>query len=296
MNTHALDHHSASACPNCGAAVSGNFCQQCGQETVLHPPSIAEFLHEFIGHYVALEGKLWQTLKLLVLKPGALTAEYMAGRRVRYIQPLRVYLTFSLVFFALFKFIGHDHQIGGFKIKGMPAVQMDQEFKPQDHADLRAQLDSQAEFKRLKATHPFVTGFGERLADSFTDDDGRKLTAGFFSYAPYAVFALMPIFAIFLNVLYLGARRRYGEHLLFALHTNAFAFLTLSVLIMIPEGVPLIGNLLFLWLVIYLPLAMRRVYGGGYLITFVRWAVLMALHLVSMLAAIAVVFYGASGH
>jgi hypothetical protein len=55
-------HHTASDCPNCGARVSGNFCHECGQETVLHPPSTREFLHEFIGHYVALEGKLWKSL------------------------------------------------------------------------------------------------------------------------------------------------------------------------------------------------------------------------------------------
>jgi predicted RNA-binding Zn-ribbon protein involved in translation (DUF1610 family) len=89
MNTPAHPHHVASDCPNCGAVVAGHYCHECGQETVLHPPSAREFVHEFIGHYVALEGKLWKSLLLLLFRPGQLTLEYINGRRVRYIQPLK---------------------------------------------------------------------------------------------------------------------------------------------------------------------------------------------------------------
>ncbi|MEG2964661.1 MAG: DUF3667 domain-containing protein, partial [Janthinobacterium sp.] len=94
----------ASTCHNCNTAAPGNFCSACGQSTVLHVPSAREFLHEFVAHYVALEGKLWRTLALLLFRPGALTNEYITGRRVRYVEPLRVYLTFSILFFAILKF------------------------------------------------------------------------------------------------------------------------------------------------------------------------------------------------
>lgn len=87
-------HHQAGPattghCRNYAVVVSGNFCAACGQETLLHVASAREFLHELIGHYIALEGKLWKTLGLLLLRPGMLTAEYIAGRRARYVQPLR---------------------------------------------------------------------------------------------------------------------------------------------------------------------------------------------------------------
>jgi membrane-anchored protein YejM (alkaline phosphatase superfamily) len=55
-------------------------------------------------------------------------------------------------------------------------------------------------------------------------------------YAPYAIFCLMPVFALFLKVLYLGSGRRFGEHMLFALHTNAFAFLMFSVILLAHFG------------------------------------------------------------
>ena len=78
----------AGPCRNCGAELASlapptDFCPRCGQETAQHRPTLGEFLHEFVGHYVALEGALWRTLGLLLLKPGRLTREYLAGRRRR---------------------------------------------------------------------------------------------------------------------------------------------------------------------------------------------------------------------
>ncbi|WP_296950885.1 DUF3667 domain-containing protein [uncultured Massilia sp.] len=293
MNTEALDHHAASDCPNCAAAVSGNFCHQCGQETVLHPPSIHEFLHEFIGHYVALEGKLWKTLGLLLFRPGRLTLEYLAGRRVRYVQPLRVYLTFSLIFFAIFKFMGETHEIAGVKVGGMPVVQVgDEEIaeRKRERAELQAELEAQKNKEEL-AKFEGLKSIEDGLIDNFSGDNGKHIKTAFFGYAPYAVFALMPLFALLLKLLYLGSGRRYGEHLLFALHTNAFAFLVLGLMVLTRGLAPAVGKLLFLWMLLYLPMAMRRVYGGGRFATFLRWSVLMTSYMVIMGIAIVSVLY-----
>ena len=317
MNSEVDLHHAATDCPNCGAKVSGNFCHQCGQETVLHPPSTREFLHEFIGHYVALEGKLLQTMKLLLLKPGQLSLEYLQGRRVRYIEPLRVYLTFSLIFFAVFKFMGEDHHVGDVKFKGAPVIKIDPQDKKKTapaptHAppaaaaqpdenesddppmadELRAELRKDETLQDIKKDLDGKNlGIGEmfeKIASAAADDEGAKLKKVFFGSAPYAVFAMMPLFALYLKILYLGTGKRYGEHLLFALHTNAFAFLMLTLLLLIPSGVPWVGKLLVLWLTFYLPTAMRRVYGGSRKLTALRWIVLMFLHLLTLTVAISV--------
>nr|WP_314547597.1 DUF3667 domain-containing protein [uncultured Massilia sp.] len=298
MKHEALDHHAASDCPNCGADVSGNFCHQCGQETVLHPPSMAEFFHEFVGHYVALEGKLWKTLGLLLFRPGRLTLEYMAGRRVRYVQPLRVYLTFSLIFFALFKFMGEEHHIGGVKYDAKPVIHVgkdDIEKQKQARAELQAELEAEQNTRELAKLDTFKR-FENGLIDSFTQDNGKKVKLAMFSYAPYAVFALMPVFALLLKLLYLGSGRRYGEHLLFALHTNAFAFLMLSLILLADGPVPSLGQVMFLWMMVYLPLAMRRVYGGGRIATFLRWVVLMLLHMLCIAAVILGILFLAVAH
>ena len=106
-----------SVCRNCGTHVgAARFCGACGQSTTLHPLTVREFFHEFITHNVALEGALWRTLKALLLHPGSLTVEYLAGRRARYIAPLRLYLSFSLILFA-FGMSGGELRLGSEKIQ-----------------------------------------------------------------------------------------------------------------------------------------------------------------------------------
>lgn len=99
-----VDHAAARpgrVCRKCHALAEHTYCPACGQATALHPPSVGEFIHEFLGHYVAFEGPLWRTVGALLLTPGRLTVEYFAGRRQRDIPPLRLYLTFSLILFAV---------------------------------------------------------------------------------------------------------------------------------------------------------------------------------------------------
>lgn len=291
MTTEALDYQQhAGTCKNCGASTSGNFCQACGQATHLHVPSAREFLHEFLSHYVALEGKLWRSLMLLLFKPGFLTREYIEGRRVRYVEPLRLYLSFSIVFFFLIKLSGV--QI----MESDSVVALDTPPAPASTAPARVRQAARAPQEFSDVERDIVQELGERStrlgkgAEKFFalpgDQKSAAATSAFFSYAPYAIFLLMPVFALYLKLLYLGSGRRYGEHFLFALHSNAFAFFMLS-LFFLADGWDFIRFLLLVWLVIYLPTAMRRVYGGGRLVTGVRWITLVALHLLSLVAAVA---------
>ena len=270
-----LDH---AACLNCDAPLSANFCAQCGQETTLHVPSAREFLHEFISHYVALEGRLWKTLGLLMFKPGKLTAEYIAGRRMRYVQPLRLYLTFSILFFALFKY-GH-----------VPvAVFGAEEAKPRPAASVPAPGSAQGH-SRLSTLNP-AWGAKFEAFNALPDKEKAKVvTNAFFNYVPYAMFCLLPVFALYLKLLYIGSGRRYGEHLLFALHTNAFAFVVFGLITVVPDAWDFVILLLFGWLAFYLPLALRRVYDGRWPGTTARWLALMTLHLLSMGMAILAAF------
>ncbi len=268
-------HQIASHCHNCGAAVEYHFCAVCGQTTRLHVASAAEFIHEFIGHYVALEGRLWQSLRLLLLRPGFLTAEYIAGRRVRYVEPLRLYLTFSLLFFALFKF-------GGYEV-----IKIDGPTAPMAHAQA-ASGPAAPLAATVVGLDPVWSARVQRFLDKPPDEQGRLYAKAFFSYAPYAIFCLMPVFALYLKLLYAGSGRRYGEHLLFALHANAFAYIALAALMVVPWD--LARFLLVLWLAAYLPLSMRRVYGGSKKLTALRWVVLALLHIASIALAILAAF------
>jgi hypothetical protein len=307
--------HAEIVCPNCGTLIAGKFCQGCSQPAHLHVPSAREFLHEFIAHYVALEGKLWKSVALLLFRPGRLTRDYIEGKRVRYVEPLRLYLSFSIIFFAIFKLGGNT--FGTVTPEAAPARQVEASAparqngadgktavlvpkgedldeavagaeKRKKRPDGLIELDEgDGEWLQNKAAsiHPTLGKKVEHFSNLPDHERNAALQRAFSSYAPYAIFALMPVFAALLKLLYLGSGRRYGEHLLFALHTNAFAFLTLSLLLILPDFVPLVGPGLMIWLVFYLPTAMRKVYGGRRLVTALRWIVLMTMHLFCIVLA-----------
>jgi hypothetical protein len=73
-------------CANCGAPLTGPFCSACGQKWHAGPPTVREFLHEAADDVFNIDGKLLRTLRLLFLKPGALTLESFNGRRAGYVR------------------------------------------------------------------------------------------------------------------------------------------------------------------------------------------------------------------
>lgn len=291
-------HAAPLLCLNCNAVVSGNFCQNCGQETHLHKASAREFLHEFVGHYVALEGRLWGTMGRLLFRPGALTNEYVAGRRVRFVQPLRLYLTLSILFFALLKLsnsvnipvvddapaavagAAHTSEPASEPASKAPAATGPAkaatagEAGPDDINIDNASID--AWFKRFPTLHHQWQLF-EKLPAA---EKSKVFSNGVHHFAPYAMFCLMPIFALYLKILFLGSGRRYGEHLLFALHTNAFAFVMFGAIMLANNG--LLTFALWVWLLGYLPWAMRRVYQRSRAGTLWRWLLLMAVYSLTM--------------
>jgi hypothetical protein len=285
-------HPAASTiCLNCGAPTAANFCSSCGQETRLHVASAAEFFHEFIGHYIALEGKLWQTLWLLISRPGKLTADYIAGRRVRYVAPLRVYLSLSLLFFALLKFGPVDFKVNpgdqppdSVVAAGTPA--------PTSNAVAEGAPPRKSGVHVSTKLGQFNPKWETRIREMEAMPLGQSqalLKAKFFAYVPYAVFLIMPVFALYLKLLYLRSGRSYGEHMLFALHTNAFAFLMLGLILLVQFH--WVSWALFAWMLGYLPLAMRRVYGGSKRLTVLRWIVVMMAYVLTMVVAILAVMF-----
>jgi hypothetical protein len=69
-------------CANCGAALLGPFCHECGQAAHVHR-SLSHLLHELLHHLLHFETRGWQTLPLLIVRPGLLTRRYIDGQRKR---------------------------------------------------------------------------------------------------------------------------------------------------------------------------------------------------------------------
>ncbi|MSQ92232.1 MAG: DUF4286 family protein, partial [Gammaproteobacteria bacterium] len=77
-------------CLNCGGPVTGTYCGKCGQATGVHVLSMREVAGDVTHSLLHFDSRVWQTLKLLVLKPGELTREFIAGRHQSYLPPFRL--------------------------------------------------------------------------------------------------------------------------------------------------------------------------------------------------------------
>jgi len=89
-------------CLNCNAQVYGKYCHICGQENLETKESVWHLVTHFINDITHFDGKFFATLRLLIIKPGFLSAEYKRGRRNNYLNPVRMYVFTSFVFFFVF--------------------------------------------------------------------------------------------------------------------------------------------------------------------------------------------------
>ena len=95
-------------CLNCGTALQGKFCYNCGQENLEIKESFGHMMNHAISDYFHFDDQFFHTLKPLFFKPGFLTNEYMAGRRARYLHPVKMYIFISLVYFVILFQTGHN--------------------------------------------------------------------------------------------------------------------------------------------------------------------------------------------
>ena len=86
-------------CENCGAGLQGHWCAQCGQPAIEYRRSFRYVVADLLNEFLNWDSKFFTTIALLIFKPWRLTNEFLAGKRVRYVNPLRLYLLASILFF-----------------------------------------------------------------------------------------------------------------------------------------------------------------------------------------------------
>ena len=88
-------------CLNCNHVVDLRFCPNCGQENTDTRKSFHHLFIHFFEDLTHYENAFWKTIRNLVLKPAALTKEYLSGKRLSYLAPVRLYIFISIVTFFL---------------------------------------------------------------------------------------------------------------------------------------------------------------------------------------------------
>ncbi len=89
-------------CANCSAPLDGAYCTRCGQRDDDLRRPIWSLIGELVEGLFALDGRVARTLPGLMLRPGHVTRAYIDGARARYVQPFRLFLFASLIFFFVF--------------------------------------------------------------------------------------------------------------------------------------------------------------------------------------------------
>jgi hypothetical protein len=282
-------------CDNCGAGITARYCGNCGQR--VEPPvhSLGHFLAVVVEDVTHADSRLWGTLRALIFSPGYLTHEFLAGRRARYLPPVRLYLVLSVMFFLVSALLHSKPDVLHVRTgeNGVPKTARVVPFEDVDLAGGPAQ-PGETEAHRAARECGLIDYDGpwaatlkpamQRACINIRADHARSLIASMRHNLPRAMFVFLPLLAGLMMLMYWKPRHYYVEHLLLLVHNHAFVFLTVPLAWIVGALLPPIAtwvNLaLFLYIVWYLYRSMRTVYGQGRWLTIGKFTALSFLYLV----------------
>ena len=277
-------------CKNCDAVLLGRFCVNCSQAANVHVPTTRELLHELLEGITHSDSRLWRTLTTLWFKPGKLTQEFVAGRRVAYLPPFRLYLILSIIFFLLASFVQMNVALLKFDEATKPGG------LPTSSSQLPANRITSCDDFVSWSNHPSWSPRIKHVCEAVLQDSGGNLVHLALGTASKAMFIFLPLIAFLNMLLYWRPRYRYAEQLLFFVHLHAFYFsvaiLMLSLIDAADAWPKLDGVAGFLetilgWTVpVYTVMAMRRVFRRSWLGTVLKGVVLFVVY--SIVAALTV--------
>ena len=235
--------------------------------------------------------------------PGRLTAEFLAGRRARYLPPLRLYLVVSVAFFLVASAVNTRLAVVQFEPDKVAASRVTSTARLEDLPALKSQTGETAEQRAERVcadanySGPGAGTFQPLLKQGCHKtvvDGGRELQQAFLHNVPRAMFIFLPLLAGLMMLMYWRPRRYYVEHLLLFVHNHAFVFLVAGVVLLLSKLVPRVPGVnlaIFLYFAWYMYRSMRLVYRQGRLLTMSKLALLAFFYLLfaaSMIAATSV--------
>jgi len=317
---------SRESCQNCGTELTGLYCSACGQKSTDVLLSFRKFVSHALGEIVSIDARILHTLRYLFLKPGFLTLEYFAGRRARYIPPIKLYLSASFFLFFTLAYTATNWFI--FKDTSASSPASDADIPPSVIVDTTATLFDSTGTLRLPSDtllsvlqsagmdstgvigdtnnpetetddtdqedeHPLLQRITGGLSRAMDPDSSFKSEVR--ELLPAMMFFLLPVFALLLKLLYVRRKRLYIQHFIFSLHFHAFAFLFIFVAILVNAVSSnridyIVDGTAQLGLLLYLFLSMHRAYGQSRRKTFVKLLLLLMHYSAAVGIALIVVF------
>lgn len=382
-------------CPNCGhpLELSDRYCPSCSQANSTKHLTIKDFFDEFFADLVNFDTRLVRTLYTLLWKPGRISKDFIAGKRMSYVNPFRLLLSLAIIYFLMLSFTGdfdrydrygrslsgnidlipdgwnvdldmddqeeqellnlmdsissqeldsadrvklENLQIKGLEglkaldslnLTGKDSLSLKQTVKnAKERRDSLKLANPRAYFdsikggwlnRTLKKADFFITIIDKDSTYSYEEAvDKHGLPANmenqfafgvadsidhlnrqpgsflkeFISTVPFAIFLFLPLFTVFLRLVYIRKNYNYTDNLVFSFYTQALFFILLIVSFLIDQifGTSSIGWFILIF-ALYLFLGMRRFYGQGWFKTTVKYIFLNTVFII--LASVAAMVF-----
>ncbi|MDI5899497.1 DUF3667 domain-containing protein [Flavobacterium yafengii] len=251
-------------CLNCRYVVENRFCPNCGQENTDTRKTFHHLFIHFFEDLTHYENAFWRTIKNLLFKPSALTKEYLSGKRLSYLAPVRLYIFISFITFLLIAIFPGEINSSEKTIEKEPIITTknksfqntisvnDSVKKNQTNSkdDIQLfnfgyesveQLDSiqkyAPESEKLSDFSYWINRKIQIVKGNNTQSEIiEKFISSFTHNLPKVLFVFMPIFAFFLWLFHNKKRWYYFDHGIFTLHYFSFLLLIFLLLFLINKG------------------------------------------------------------
>ncbi len=268
-------------CLNCSTYLDSQdlFCSHCGQKRLEREDmSFRHLIGESFLDYFHFDSKFFRTVLPLIFKPGWLTLEFMKGKRKSFVEPFRLFLVISVIYFLLLPFNSDQSSEQASPVKAKSTIDLLKDKNPNevhlslygvpinisDRDSMRNEIEAIGVRQYVEKHHPDEPGWAKlimRHAFKIMVSKGQSFSTVLEHTASKLIFLLIPIFALLIKLFYIRRNRLYFEHLVFSLHIHAFFFLFL-ILSMIAEF--FIHVSLFIIIIVFLVYtwyALRRYYA-----------------------------------
>ena len=296
-------------CLNCHRDINyAKYCPYCGQLNTDKKLTLKQFIKDFAGDYFTFDSKFFRSLIPLLIKPGHLTKEYLHGKRVSYIFPLRLYIFTTFVFFFVVTLntkldfekysVEYSDSTGTYEAASDTTSSFQDKIKKDLNSDVTYSIDSSKSAKETVVHGPGFNFSIDKATDSssafvkylnnkskylasFGKESGTIFWKEVINQIPKVMFILLPLFAFFLKLLYIRRKILYVEHLVFSLHIHTFIFIVLIISLFIPNIYVILG--LILIILIYLFLSILNFYEQSFTKSLLKFFLLISIYLITIL-------------
>lgn len=256
-----LKERKEKSCLNCNAVINGKYCSICGQENLEPQESLWHLIGHFFNDITHFDGKFFSSVKFVVTKPGFLTGEYVRGRRMSYLNPVRFYVFTSFLFFLIFfafilnmnAFIKEDENtelskkssdkvdavLSNMGIDSLKKLEKKKSANKNVNILGAGTYRDKKQYDSLKALGLTKENWLKRLFiekgfkinekyDNNKSRTGEAFLDNLFHSIPQTLFFSLPLFALVLQLLYFRRKNYYYvSHVIFTIHLYIFIYIDL---------------------------------------------------------------------